>query len=89
MGSLLVPRQRLNVAIEELATQHSVTIHRSPSLDPELPGTSLHLTAEGERGLLGMERLQRTLAKRFGVSPRFIQVRMDRYGLLKPGDKLG
>ena len=39
MGSLLVPRQRLNLAVEELAPKHGVTIHRSPSLDPDLPGT--------------------------------------------------
>jgi Zn-dependent peptidase ImmA (M78 family) len=89
MGSLLVPRQHLNLAIEELAPQHGVTIHRSPSLDPELPGITLHLTAEGEFGFLDMECLQKSLAKRFGVNPRFIQVRMERYGLLKPGDKIG
>lgn len=89
MGSLLVPRQRLNLAIEELAPQHGVTIHRSPSLDPELPGTSLHLTPEGDLGLYDMECLQKALAKRFGVNRRFIQVRMERYGLLKPGAKIG
>ena len=83
MGSLLVPRQRLNLAVEEMAAKHGVTIHRSPSLDPELPGTSLHLTADGD-----IECLQKAVAKRFGVNRRFIQVRMERYGLLKPGAKI-
>lgn len=83
MGSLLVPRQRLNLAVEEMAAQHGVTIHRSPSLDPELPGTSLHLRADGD-----IECLQKAVAKRFGVNRRFIQVRMERYGLLKPGAKI-
>jgi Zn-dependent peptidase ImmA (M78 family) len=89
MGSLLVPRQRLNLAIEQLAPQHGVTIHRSPSIDPELPCITLHLTTEGNLGFLSMEFLQKSLDKRFGVSPRFIQVRMERYGLLKSGDKIG
>jgi hypothetical protein len=89
MGSLLVPRQRLNLAVEELAPKHGVTIHRSPSLDPDLPGTSLHLTADGEIGFFDIECLQKAVAKRFGVNRRFIQVRMERYGLLKPGAKIG
>lgn len=88
MGSLLVPRQRLNLAVEELAPQHGVTIHRSPSLDPELPGTSLHLTADGGIGFFDIECLQKAVAKRFGVNRRFIQVRMERYGLLKPGAEI-
>lgn len=92
MGSLLVPRQRLNLAVEEMAAQHSVTIHRSQSLDPDLPGSSLHLTEAGKKGCLGsnhMETFQRALAKRFGVNRRFIEVRMERYGLLKPRAKIG
>ena len=88
MGSLLVPRQRLNLAVEELAPKHGVTIHRSPSLDPDLPGTRLHLTADGEIGFFDIECLQKAVAKRFGVNRRFIQVRMERYGLLKPGAKI-
>ena len=88
MGSLLVPRQRLNLAVEELAPKHGVTIHRSPSLDPDLPGTCLHLTADGDIGFFDIECLQKAVAKRFGVNRRFIQVRMERYGLLKPGAKI-
>lgn len=87
MGSLLVPRQRLNLAVEELAPKFGVAIHRSPSLDPELPGLSIHLTADGDLGFFDMECLQRALATRFGVNRRFIEVRMERYGLLKPEAK--
>lgn len=83
MGSLLVPRQRLILAVEELAPKFEVTIHRSPSLDPELPGQSIHLTADGDLGFFDMECLQKALATRFGVNRRFIEVRMERYGFLK------
>ena len=85
MGSLLVPRQHLYRAIEALAPKHGVTIHRSPSLDPELPGTTMRLTADGDIGFFDMECMQKDLAKRFGVHRRFVQVRMERYGLLTPG----
>jgi hypothetical protein len=85
MGSLLVPRQQLCRAVEELAPKHGVTIHRSASLDPEVPGTTLRLTADGDIGFFDMECLQKALAKRFGVHRRFIQVRMERYGLLASG----
>lgn len=85
MGSLLVPRQHLYRAVETLAPKHGVTIHRSPSLDPDLPGTTMRLTADGDIGFFDMECLQKALAKRFGVHRRFIQVRMERYGLLTSG----
>jgi hypothetical protein len=83
MGSLLVPRQRMNLAVEALAPKYGVTIHHSPSLDPEMPGTAIHLTADGDVGFFDMESLQKALATRFGVNRRFIQVRMERYGLLR------
>ena len=82
MGSLLVPRQLLNAAAEELALEHNVHTHRGPSLDPEIPGTRLHLTATNPAD---MELLNRALAMRFGVNPRFIEVRLQRYGLIRPG----
>ena len=76
MGSLLVPRQRLNLAVEELASKYEVTIRRAPSLDPELPGQSMYLTADGDMGFFDMESLQKALATRFGVNRRFIAVRI-------------
>ena len=83
MGSLLVPRQRLNAAVEELASKYGVTIHRSPSLDPDIPGTALRLTADGDIGFFDMKCLEKALATRFGVNRRFIQVHLDRYGLTR------
>jgi hypothetical protein len=81
MGSLLVPRQRINAAIEELAPKYGVTIHRHPSTDPDHPGTAMRLTADGDIGFFDMECLEKALATRFGVNRRFIQVRLNRYGL--------
>jgi hypothetical protein len=83
MGSLLVPRQRLNAVVEELAPKHDVKIMRSPSIDPDFPGTSLMLRGKGDFGDYYLERLQRAVATRFGVTSRFVQVRMERYGLLR------
>lgn len=87
MGSLLVPRQHLYRAAEYLAPKHGVTVKRNPSLDPDSPGIAMQLTTQ--QGAFSnpnkMFELQQTLAKRFGVHRRFIQVRMERYGLLTPG----
>lgn len=82
MGSLLVPRQLLSTAAEDLAPEYNVCVRRGPSLDPEIPGTSLHLTATNPTD---MEFLERALAMRFGVNPRFVQVRLQHYGLTRPG----
>lgn len=82
MGSLLVPKLHLRRAIEELAGAHDVRVQHSPSLDPGLPGASLRIEAEGQPG--DMEGLQKALALRFGVHRRFIEVRLERYGYLKP-----
>ena len=82
MGSLLVPRQHLRRAIEDLAGAHGVQIQRSPSLDPDLPGASLQVTDAGQADAVGS--LQKALALRFGVHRRFIEVRMERYGFLRP-----
>lgn len=87
MGSLLVPRQHLMRAIEVLAEQYSVTITRGQSIDPDFPGMGMTLTAKRSFGFDGMDPLLKALATRFGVTPKFIRVRMDRYGLLKPGAK--
>ena len=81
MGSLLVPRQRIIAAVEELAPMHNITLHRHPSTDAYHPGTALRITADAEMGMFDMERFEKALATRFGVNRRFIQVRLNRYGL--------
>jgi len=85
MGSLLVPRQRLYAAVEEMAPENNVKIVRGPSLDPDYPGVGLTLQTEGDFGSFYLETLKHAVAKRFNVTPRFAAVRMERYGLLKPG----
>ena len=85
MGSLLVPRPLLSAAAEELAPEYNFCLHRGLSLDPEIPGTSLHLSTTDADDLEGLER---ALAIRFGVNPRFVQVRLQRYGLIRPGAAL-
>ena len=43
----------------------------------------IELSPQGATGHILMEDLQRSIAKRFGVNRRFIEVRMQRYGFLK------
>jgi hypothetical protein len=75
MGSLLVPRPHLTRAAEALAPDFGVTLRSRPSLfadsSPDFKGS-----------LSDVEGLQKSLAQRFGVHRRFIEVRMARYGLL-------
>ena len=82
MGSLLVPRSRLSRAVEELAPRCGVTIHRRPTLIPEWAGAIERLTAADDIGSAGLTALLAALAQRFTVHPRFIEVRLQRYGLL-------
>ena len=82
MGSLLVPRGRLQQAVEELAQFYGITVHRGPSFAPGFAATNVSVSAEGGFGDIYMEVFQRALAMRFGVTPRFIRVRLQRYGLL-------
>ena len=85
LSELLVPRRLLSAAAEELAPEYNVRVHRGPSLDPEFPGTSLHLAASDA---VDMGLLERALAMRFDVNPRFVQMRLQRYGLTRPGAAL-
>lgn len=82
MGSLLAPRAHLTKAVEELAPTFDIKLQRSPSLDPEFPGASLQIATECLSGFSNLGLLQNALAGRFGVHRRFIEVRMERYGLL-------
>ena len=47
----------------------------------EIPGTSLHLSSGDTSDL---EFFEKALAARFGVNRRFVQVRLQRYGLIRP-----
>lgn len=84
MGSLLVPRDRLVELAVARAPDFDVGIERDGGLSDELHAATPHLVEQGTFGFVGMENLQRELAVSFGVNPKFIRVRMERYGLL-PG----
>ena len=82
MGSLLVPRDRLIELAVARAPDFDVAIERDGGLSDELHAATPRLVEQGTFGFLGMENLQRELATTFGVTPKFIRVRMERYGLL-------
>ncbi len=88
MGSLLVPRDRLVELALARAADFDVGIDRDGGLSVELHAATPRLVEQGTFGFLGMENLQRELAATFGVNPKFIRVRMERYGLL-PGKGQG
>ncbi len=88
MGSLLVPRDRLVELAVARAADFDVGIDRDGGLSDELHAATPRLVEQGTFGFLGMENLQRELAATFGVNPKFIRVRMERYGLL-PGKGQG
>jgi len=82
MGSLLVPRDRLHELAVARAPDFDVGIERNSGLLDELHAATPRLVEQGTFGFVGMENLQRELAATFGVNPKFIRVRMERYGLL-------
>lgn len=82
MGSLLVPRERLVELAVARAADFDVGIERDGGLSDELHAATPRLVERGTFGFVGMDNLQRELAATFGVTPRFIRVRMERYGLL-------
>ena len=82
MGSLLVPRDRLVELAVARASDFDVGIERDGGLSEELQAATPRLVEQGTFGFVGMENLQRELAATFGVNPKFIRVRMERYGLL-------
>lgn len=82
MGSLLVPRDRLVELAVARAPDFDVGIERDGGLSDELHAATPRLVEQGTFGFVGMENLQRELAATFGVNPKFIRVRMERYGLL-------
>lgn len=79
MGSLLVPRNRLAMAILSYAPKLDVPLITTPEFDSDFPGTLVRIANTSDDAL---DHLLRVLAKRFGVHRRFIEVRMSRYGFL-------
>ncbi len=81
MGSFLVPFRLLSAAVEEKAKEFGLRCHR-PSLHDEIKGNRLEILAPHESDGGALEELLFTLAEDFGVHQRFIQVRLERYGIL-------
>lgn len=81
MGSLLVPCDRLVELVVDRAPEFDVGIERDAGLFNDLQAPIPRLVQECV-GTQGMDELQRDLAATFGVNPKFIRVRMKRYGLL-------
>ena len=81
-GVVAGPAPRPAAAAERWPRLYGIAVHREPVFSPALPGIGLSLRAEGGFGDIYMDLFQRALATRFGVTPRFIQVRLQHYGLL-------
>jgi len=90
MGSLLVPRLHLRVVAMTLAPEHGIEIRTGASLHPDFPHTELCFVSPHPDGFGGfdMEGFHQHLADLFGVSSRFIAVRMERYGLTQPTPRI-
>lgn len=81
MGSFLVPYRLLSAAVEAKANDFGVACRR-PSLHEELKGGQLEILTSQYSNQDAIEELQFALSEDFGVHQRFIQVRMERYGIL-------
>jgi len=81
MGSLLVPRDLLAARLRHHAEALGIPLEGDPRQD--LSGNGFAIAADVDRGRYDVEIavLLSNLAGDFGVSPRFIEVRLLRYGL--------
>jgi len=87
MGSFLVPRKELVALAAERAPGFNIGVKWLKGLNEFLHSGVPLLIERGESGSSDRERLQRDLATNFGVTPRFIEVRLQRYGLV-PSSKV-
>lgn len=87
MGSFLVPRKELVALTAERAPGFNIGVKWLKGLDEHLHSGVPLLIERGEAGSSDRELLQRDLATSFGVTPRFIEVRLQRYGLV-PSSKV-
>lgn len=84
MGSLLVPRDLLAARLRHHAQALGLPLEGDPELEPMLFSERVfRIAADVDRGRYGFKIaiLLSNLAEDFGVSPRFIEVRLVRYGL--------
>jgi hypothetical protein len=85
MGSLLVPRSQLCLAALQLAPALGINVGSGPSLHPDFPSGEILFAPPNRDSFdcLAMDSFNLGLAELFGVSSRFIEVRMQRYGLVR------
>lgn len=81
MGSFLVPCRLLSAAVEERANDFGIDCRR-PSLHEDFKGGQLEIVTTQFSDQDAIEELQLALSEDFGVHQRFIQVRLERYGIL-------
>lgn len=81
MGSFLVPYRLLSAAVEERANDFGIDCRR-PSLHEDFKGGHLEIVSTQFSDQDAIEELQLALSEDFGVHQRFIQVRLERYGIL-------
>ena len=88
MGSLLVPRIHLRVAATTLAQRMGIAMLPGPSLHPNFPSVDWYFVSPNEDSFdcLAMQGLYLELADYFGVSSRFIEVRLQHYGFITPSN---
>ena len=84
MGSLLVPRSQLCRAALQLAPALDISVGSGPSLHPDFPSGEIRFVPPNRDSFddLAMAGFYLGLAEVFGVSSRFIEVRMQHYGLV-------
>ena len=84
MGSLLVPRLQLRVAAQAYAPQLGINVHTVPALWPEIQAQDVRFMPAADAPFAGVSlmSLYQQLGLLFGVSARFIEVRMQHYGFV-------
>lgn len=83
MGLLLVPRDLLIERVTEEATRHAVEIKYQPSIcGPSVRDFAEIVYSEFE-AKVSLPDISRAVAASFGVTPKFIEIRMKKYGLIQ------
>lgn len=83
MGLLLVPRDLLIERVTEEAMRRSVKINYQPSMCGPSVRDFAELVITEYEAQVSLPDITRALAPMFGVTPKFIEVRMKKYGLIQ------
>jgi hypothetical protein len=82
MGLLLVPRELLAERVTEEAMRRAVKINYHPSMCGPSVRDFAELVITDYEATVSLPEITRALAPMFGVTPKFIEVRMKKYGLI-------